>query len=517
MSTLPSIVFQKGQGGLGRPLPGQDFISGMIIYAANGDLPSGFTTSVRNKVFYALTDAESAGIVNDYSTGTGAIGIYTVSAIGANGDTLELKVADVDANGNPQVTSLGVYTKTSAETTVTLVAAALKAMINLNTIYHGYSADNTVGALSITAPKKLGVYLNTATTPLTATIVGTIAGSVTTPFAGGAYSKLAIWHYQISEFFRLQPQGVLYVGFYAVPSPYTFVEITTLQNFANGTIRQVGVVKDPASAYSTGDITAINTVCLANDTVYKPLSAIYSADLVSTTDISALTDLSNLTANKVSDVIAMDAGGQGNFLFVTTGKSIPALGTILGTVSLSKVSEDIGWVGKFNISNGSECEVIAFANGQKFTDAAITDNLLEALNVKRHIFLKKFVGLSGSFWNDSHTAIAVTSDYAYIENNRTIDKCIRNLYAALLPSLNSPLQLNSDGTLSETTVSYLESQGDVALDVLVRDGELSAKLVTINPAQNVLTTSKIIIAVTLVINGVARKIEVPIGFKPSIN
>jgi len=87
----------------------------------------------------------------------------------------------------------------------------------------------------------------------------------------------------------------------------------------------------------------------------------------------------------------------------------------------------------------------------------------------------------------------------------------------LLPSLNSPLQLNSDGTLSETTVAYLTSQADVSLDALVRAGELSAKQVVINPAQNVLTTSQIIIAVTLVINGVARYIVVPIGFKPSIS
>src|SRR5665647_43407 len=189
MPTLPSIIFQKGQGGLGRPLPGQDFISAMLIYAANGDLPSGFTTSARIKALYALSDAEAAGIVNDYASGTGAVGVYTVSGIGSNGDTLEILVADVDANGKPQVTSLGVYTKTAAETTVTLIAAALKALINLNTIYHGYSADNTVGALSITAPKRLGLYLNTGT-PLSATIVGTIAGSVITPFASGAASKI---------------------------------------------------------------------------------------------------------------------------------------------------------------------------------------------------------------------------------------------------------------------------------------------------------------------------------------
>jgi len=32
--SLPNITFIKGQGGLGRPLPGQDYISGLLFYTA---------------------------------------------------------------------------------------------------------------------------------------------------------------------------------------------------------------------------------------------------------------------------------------------------------------------------------------------------------------------------------------------------------------------------------------------------------------------------------------------------
>ena len=518
MATLPSITFNKGQGGLGRSLPGSDYISGMLIYTANGNLPSGFTTSARVKALYALSDAVSAGIVNTYSDATAAAFTYLITAAGATGDTIKFVVADLSLLGVAQSTSLGTYTKVAGDSSIALLGASIAAAINAGTITHGYSATFATATLTVTAPKRMGIYLNTGT-PISVAITGTIAGTLTQPASAtvGVASRTAVWYYHIKEFFRIQPKGVLYVGFYAVPSPYEFTEITTMQTFATGTIRQIGVFKDPAAAYTTADLTAINTVCVANDDAKKPLSAIYAADLSGTTDISALTDLSLLTANKVSDCIAQDGAAQGNYLFLTTGKSSTCLGAMLGTVAKAKVSEDIAWVGTFNISNGTECEVIAFANGQKFTDAAITDNLLEALNAKRHVFLKKFIGLSGSYWNDSHTAIAVTSDYAYIENNRVIDKATRVLYAALLPSLNGPLQLNSDGTLSETTVAYLESQADVSLDALVRDGELSAKDVVINPAQNVLSTSQIIIAVTLVINGVARYIVVPIGFAPSIS
>jgi hypothetical protein len=506
---LPNISFTKGQGGLGRPLPGQDHVSGLCFYT--GSLPSGFTTTNRIKALYAYSDAVAAGILADASDATAATFTYLISTLGATGDKFNIKVTEPNA----AVIDLGTYSKVAGDSTIALLGASVAAFINAGTLTHGYTASFTTATLTVTAPKKLGIYLNTATTPVAVTITGIIAGTLTQP-SGGTASKFAIYNYHISEFFRIQPKGVLYVGFFAVPGSYDFTEITTLQSFANGTIRQVAVYKDSASAFATGDLTLIDGICKANDVLYKPLSALYAADLSGTTDISTLTDLGLLSANKVSAVIAQDAGGRGNYLWMTTGKSITCIGALLGTVALSSVSESIAWVAQFNISNGAECEVLGFSNGQLFSNAAVTDGLLEALNTKRYIFLKKFAGLSGSWWNDSHTAIASTSDYAQIENNRTIDKAIRGIYIFLLPSLNSPLTLNANGTLAETTTAYLETQAESPLNQMIRDGELSAMQVVINPLQNVLSTSKIIIAVALVINGVARYINVPIGFKPLI-
>jgi hypothetical protein len=86
----------------------------------------------------------------------------------------------------------------------------------------------------------------------------------------------------------------------------------------------------------------------------------------------------------------------------------------------------------------------------------------------------------------------------------------------MLPSLNSPITLNANGTLSDTSIAFFETQAGVNLDSMVRDGELSAYGITIDPTQNVLSTSTLVIAVELVQNGVARFIEVPIGFTNSI-
>jgi hypothetical protein len=70
--SLPNITFVKGNGGLGRPLAGQDHFSGLIFYS--GAFPSGFSSSNRIKKFLSVTDAEAAGIKADYSDETKSAG-----------------------------------------------------------------------------------------------------------------------------------------------------------------------------------------------------------------------------------------------------------------------------------------------------------------------------------------------------------------------------------------------------------------------------------------------------------
>ena len=502
---LNDIIFVKGKGGLGRPLAGEDFISSMLIYAAN--LPSGFSSSNRIKQLFSVADAEAAGIKADYSDGTAAAGSYLVSAIGANGDTLKIKVTEIGGT----VIDLGTYTKVSGDTTVNLVATAIAGIINAGTITHGYSAIATTATVAITAPKKNGIFLNTGS-PIAVTIVGTIAGTIT-QFTGGVASKQAVWHYHIAEYFRIQPKGSLYVGIFAVPSTYTYTEITTIQNYAQGKVRQLAVWKD--ATFASGDLTMIQNEVVTNcDANHKPLSVIYAADVSATTDLSTLTDLNTLSANKVSVVIGQDGAGLGATLYASYGKSITCVGAVLGAASLASVSEDIAWVGKFNMSNGYELDTLALANGVLVSGSS--QNFLNALDNLRYVFLVKYVGIAGSYVNDSHTAITVSSDYAYLENNRTIDKAIRGIYASVLTALNGPLQLNSDGTLADTTIAYYESLAEINLIEMIRNAELSAQSVSIDSTQNVLATNKLVISVRLVPIGVAREIQVNISFTTSI-
>ena len=507
---LPNITFIKGQGGLGRALPGQDHISGMLFYTAN--LPSGFTTNSRVKALYSVSDAVTAGILNDYSDATASTATVTITAAGNDGDTIRVRAINLTVNGQPFTRTLGEYTRVGTET-VTQVATAVTASINANSQNTGFTASSAAGVITITAPKSYGTFHNTGTNYY-ANVTGSLTASIVQNASAGVASQQAVWHYHISEFFRMNPKGVLYVGFYAVPGTYTFSEITLMQNFAQGAIRQIGVFK--TAAYADGDIALIDAVCKANDAIKRPISAVYAANLVGTADITTLGTLATKTNNKVSVVISQSGSGQGLYLMWTNSTSITHLGTIMGTISKANVSESIAWVNQFNLSNGVQNEVAMFANGQYYDSFASLDSTLEALNDKRYIFVRKFNGLSGTYFNDSHTAIAQSSDYAYIENNRVIDKAIRVLNIAYLPYLNAPITLNADGTLTDVAVGTFEGVGETALDEMVRLSNLNAYDVVVDPSQNVLSTSELVVAVSLLMPGVARQIIIPITFTQSI-
>lgn len=515
---MNDVVFQKQAGGLGRYPNGEDYISGMMFFT--GSLPSGFTTTYNKKLILSVSDAEDLGIVNDYSDETRSTATWLITTAGSTGNTINFTITEkaIDPKDGATITKtvdLGTYTKASGDSTIALLGASLAAFINAGTYSHGYSASFATATLTITARWGVGKSLN-SDSPLAITVVGTTDGTLTN-FSGGTYSQLAIWHYHISEYFRINPTGKLWVGFYPVPGTYNFTELQDLQVYASGKIRQAFIYHlaiKTAPQIST-DCTAIQAVCDTLEGLHMPVSSVvYAPGFSQSASISTFENLALLEASNVSVCIGQDGGGQGAYLRVVSGISISNGGACLGTVSAAAVNECIGWVGKFNMSNGVENNILAFINGSLYT--SYSASTINQVNSYRYIFTVKHIGLSGSYWNDSHTAIIESSDYAYIENNRTIDKAIRIGRVALLPSLNSPLKLNSNGTLANFAIANLTGILNSAENVMIRDNEISAFSSTIDPKQDVLSTSTIYITLKIVPTGTARNIIVKIGFATSI-
>lgn len=320
--------------------------------------------------------------------------------------------------------------------------------------------------------------------------------------------------YHISEFFRTNPEGEIYIGYYAIPGgAYDFAELVDLQNLAAGRIRQVGVYS--LATWAGTSPTALQAQIDIVDATGSRLVGILSENMAAVSDWSAETDLRALSASKVSVVVGQDGGAAGAALYTAGGTTVSALGAALGTLSLSSVQQSIGWPRAFNVSNGTELEVPALANGDLVSEQSSA--LMGGLKDKGYLILRKYTPqFAGTFFERQPGAVVATDDFAWIEASRTMDKAIRLVETALTPDLNRALTLNADGTLSSDMVGYFEDLCQTPLDQMQSDSEISASEVLIDPAQNILASSTLFVTIKIVPVGIAEFITVNIGFTVEI-
>jgi hypothetical protein len=327
-----------------------------------------------------------------------------------------------------------------------------------------------------------------------------------------------IEHYHISEYFRINPEGELWLGYFAVPGgSYDFTEIATMQIAASGEIRQMGVYAG-ALTYATSQLTTIQGIISGMDAAYKQFSVLYAANMEAITAVSgwsSVGDARTLSAPKVTPIAGQDGGGAGAALYVSKSQSITFLGAALGAVSKASVEQSIGNPENFNLSDGTELEVPALANGDLVTD--LTSTALGGIKDDGYLVLRKYTpDIAGTYAERCPTAVAATNDFAWIETNRAVDKAIRLIRSLLIPQLNSNLYLNSDGTLRNDTVGFFQDLAQGVLEGMEADGEISTGEASVNPAQDVLSTSTLTISVQIVPVGIAETIVLNIGLTTSL-
>jgi hypothetical protein len=287
---------------------------------------------------------------------------------------------------------------------------------------------------------------------------------------------------------------------------------------AGGEFRQLGLYAG-ALTYATAQLTTIQGVinAIQND-AYKQFSVLYAANMeaiVSVSGWATIGDVRTLNARKVTPIAAQDGAGVGAALFVSQSQSITALGLAIGLLSKAKVNESIGNPANFNASDGVELEVPGLANGDLVTDLTLSG--LGGLKDDGYLIARKYTpDYAGTFFERVPTAVAFTSDYAFIENNRMVDKFIRRVRSVLIPQLNSVLYLDSSGKLSADTVGYFEDLVNNEIQQMRADGEISDGKAMVDPNQNVLSTSKLVVSAKLLPTGIAEEIEVNIGLVTSL-
>ncbi len=329
----------------------------------------------------------------------------------------------------------------------------------------------------------------------------------------------------INEFFRMSPSGELHF----LMADQITEDLTTLADKANefakkvlregeGRIKQIAITRSPIAAYVpvlaggldddvTSAIPKAQELYDEEEPLQRPAQFIIEGRSFNGT-VGAADDLRANDAKNVSVVIAADPVVSAS---AAIHAGYAAAGTCLGVISSASVEENIGHVEKFNLLD---------AANQKWLEAGTSANVnistfeasLDALADKGYIFARKYPTNSGVFFNDSPTNIVATSDFAFIESNRTIDKAGTNVFEAVLPKVNGTLLIDPvSGKLARETVAEIEDLASEGLDTMLTDGEISGFSVFVDPDQDVLQTSKLLIKIKIVVLGIAREITVEIG------
>ena len=317
-----------------------------------------------------------------------------------------------------------------------------------------------------------------------------------------------VLYYHISEFFRMNPTGTLYVMIKAGSTAVVPGDIADLQNYANGRMRQIGVFNSEYGTTLTA--TALQTVMTALEADHKPASLIicYSGKSVALSTLTAaelrVSGQFNLSVLIGCDFTPSMVNELGDYVYYG------CLGACLGAVSKAKVNESIAWVQKFPLGFSSP----ALFNGNLIKNVSKSDK--ELLN-NNYIFVITHVGDANNYFNDSHTLDLITSDYCYIEDVRTIDKAIRGIRSNLLPYLSSPLKVDAGtGKMLPYVVSTLENVANKALHAMEQAAELRGCSAVIDPEQDVITTGEVEIVIQQVPVGVMRKMKVKISYAKEV-
>lgn len=277
-----------------------------------------------------------------------------------------------------------------------------------------------------------------------------------------------------------------------------------LLNYAQGKIRLLAVSEEkPALPTITNGLyekvhTAVtNAQALAEEfaTGYKPLIVIVDGVAYDGTP-GNLTDYKAAANNRVAILIAGEDDSEN-----------ASVGALLGLYATLPVQRKAS-----RVANGPVTGMdTAYLTDGEDVDASASD--WESIDAKGYIFLRTHVGRSGYYFSSDVTATTGSDDYNTIPRGRVIDKALVIVYDVLLDYLSDEVEINSDGTISPALIKSWQQDVENNINLqMTQNGEISAVQVVIDPAQNVLSTNKVVVGVRLQPVGYSDFIDVELGY-----
>lgn len=344
-------------------------------------------------------------------------------------------------------------------------------------------------------------------------------------------------YYHIAEYFRINPNGTLYIMLVAKGTTQTEMwdveEQFCAKLFnAHKDIKMMATVLNPAASYEPTvtngiDIDAENAAAKAQALVADLFTKSLYLDicLIEGRNVSGTyADLLDTTEENAPNIKFVIGADETQVSLNDEYAGTAFMGLALGSIGVRQVNESIGSVEiavlpesrrgdvSYSLTDVSlgRMEVPVLTNGQTF--ASLTPVEQATLTAKGYLYAGFFEGYDGVYFNSSRTAVENASDFATIENNRVWNKAARIVRESLTPKIRGVVPVTADGQLTPTIIGRWSERVKAAIDRMVKDGEISSYDFYMNPAQDVLAGDPIVTQLTVVPTGIANAITNQIGF-----
>ncbi|MDX9703930.1 MAG: DUF2586 family protein [Candidatus Auribacterota bacterium] len=317
---------------------------------------------------------------------------------------------------------------------------------------------------------------------------------------------------QVADFYTVAGDGAeLWVM--VVPKTETMEDICDLASAnayaksllvaADGTIRILGVTRVPDALYEPGYLSGIDDDVVAALTKLEALADSIAADMSPFVgvvegrdwqgDTGDIEDLKGLGFNRVAGVICGDkADGSAG------------VGLLIGRLAADPVQRKPGRVktGAIPIVAGY------FSDGTK-----VSRGIANSLDTKGWIVMTPYPQRSGLYWGPDNTCAGADDDFSTIVNRRVIDKAMLIAYDTYVTEIMDEVSVDEDGYLNPGVVKYFEGKITNAINNgMTAGGEISSVTAFVDPKQNILSTSKLVVSLQIVPVGYAKTITINLGF-----
>ncbi len=419
-------------------------------------------------------------------------------------------------------------------------------------MYQGPVIEKLDGALGAKAPNTdniLGLCLGgvvTAGYPTLGTVVkliqATDADALGFTAATDVSNKVLIRHH-IDEFFRTNPNGVLWINVVAQGTTLTAMcdkannHVKKIVTESLKTVKNIGVVLNPATGYTPTLTTGLDGDVITAITKAQQLVEDFATQNVFIENIliegrqvngtlSAIKDLRTMASPNVQVTILQDPAIA---LLDALFAKYAAVGTVLGNIGVRRCEEDLGAqqirnnprkdVDSFPISNVADSCYLKVAISSGAETKTLTAPEVALLKTNGYIFGDYYPETEGVFLSGSPTCTLLSSDYAYSTNVRVWCKAARIAVKKLTPKINSLVEIDAAGKIKSTTVTAWQldvNNQKTGVATMVVDEHCTATKVFINPNQDVYGTGKVIAGVSVKPYGYAREITGQVGFDTTL-